>query len=52
MTLLAVVLIVWLAAVVLGLMIKGLVWLFILGVIAFAVTSLLGWTRRDELTRR
>ncbi len=36
----------WIAVSVLGLIIKGLIWLFVIGVILFVVTSVAGWSRR------
>jgi uncharacterized RDD family membrane protein YckC len=39
-------LIVWLVLAVLGLVIKGLFWLFIIGLILFVVTGVFGWMRR------
>lgn len=36
----------WLVLSILGLIIKGLIWLFVIGVILFAVTSVAGWSRR------
>jgi D-alanyl-lipoteichoic acid acyltransferase DltB (MBOAT superfamily) len=37
---------VWIVMSVLGLIVKGLLWLFVLGCVAFAVTSLVGAARR------
>ncbi|MFC7547700.1 hypothetical protein [Plantactinospora sp. GCM10030261] len=39
-------LLVWLALVVVGLVVEGLFWLFVIGVVLFAVTALVGWLRR------
>jgi hypothetical protein len=39
-------LVIWLAIAVLGLAIKGLFWLFVIGLILFLVTGAAGWLRR------
>jgi hypothetical protein len=39
-------LVIWLVLAVLGLAIKGLFWLFIVGLILFVATGLFGWVRR------
>lgn len=39
-------LVIWLILVVLGLAIKGLFWLFILGLVLFVATGIFGWVRR------
>jgi hypothetical protein len=39
-------LVIWLVLAVLGLAIKGLFWLFIIGLILFVATGLFGWVRR------
>lgn len=39
-------LIIWLVLAVLGLVIKGLFWLFIIGLILFVATGIFGWVRR------
>ncbi|WP_198347958.1 hypothetical protein [Plantactinospora sp. KBS50] len=39
-------LVVWLVLVVVGLVIKGLFWLFVVGAILFVVTGIVGWFRR------
>jgi hypothetical protein len=39
-------LIVWLVLIVLGVAIKGLFWLVILGVVLFVITALVGFIRR------
>jgi hypothetical protein len=39
-------LVVWLVLAVLGLVVKGLFWLFIVGLILFVATGVLGWLRR------
>ncbi len=39
-------LVIWLILAVLGLVVKGLFWLFVVGLILFLGTSLLGWLRR------
>ncbi|MEU3454631.1 hypothetical protein ABZ671_13635 [Micromonospora sp. NPDC006766] len=39
-------LLVWLALVIIGLVVKGLFWLFVIGAILFVVTAIIGWVRR------
>jgi hypothetical protein len=39
-------LVIWLVLVVLGLVIKGLFWLFVIGAILFIATGIMGWFRR------
>jgi len=39
-------LVIWLILAVLGLVIKGLFWLFVIGAILFVVTGAMGWFRR------
>lgn len=36
----------WIVVSILGLVIKGLIWLFVIGVILFIVTSVFGWSNR------
>ena len=39
-------LVIWLILAVLGLVVKGLLWLFIVGLILFVATGIFGWVRR------
>jgi hypothetical protein len=39
-------LIIWAILAVLGLAVKGLFWLFIIGLILFVATGVIGWVRR------
>ncbi len=39
---------VWVAISLIGLIIKGLFWLFVIGAVLFLVTSLVGWSKRTE----
>jgi hypothetical protein len=39
-------LVVWIAVVVIGAVIKGLFWLAVVGLILFLVTAAMGWSRR------
>jgi hypothetical protein len=39
-------LVIWLILAVLGLVLKGLFWLFVIGVILFVLTGVFGWFRR------
>jgi hypothetical protein len=46
MSLIVILLVVWLVLAVLGFVIKGLVWLAIVGIVLFLVTGVWGWIRR------
>jgi hypothetical protein len=50
--LLALFLIVWLVVVVLGIAIKGLFWLVIVGAILFVATGVIGFVKREALGRK
>jgi hypothetical protein len=50
--LLALLLIVWLVVVVLGIAIKGLFWLVIIGAILFVATGVIGFVKREALGRK
>ena len=39
-------LVIWVILAVLGLVVKGLFWLFVIGIILFLVTGFFGWFRR------
>jgi len=39
-------LLVWLVLVIIGLVVKGLFWLFVIGAILFVATAIVGWVRR------
>ena len=39
-------LLVWLVLVIVGLVAKGLFWLFVVGAILFVATAIVGWVRR------
>lgn len=43
-------LVIWLILAVLGLVIKGLFWLFVVGAVLFVVTAIVGWARRRTST--
>ena len=49
--LIGILLVVWLAVSILGAVVKGLFWLTVIGLLFFAATAALGWTKRDELPR-
>ncbi|HEY0806025.1 MAG TPA: hypothetical protein VGD84_13205 [Pseudonocardiaceae bacterium] len=49
--LLALLLLVWLACVVVGVVIKGLFWLLIIGAILFVATGIIGFVKREALRR-
>ncbi len=44
--LLVTLLLIWLALLIIGLVVKGLFWLFVVGVILFVATAIVGWVRR------
>ncbi|MCH4250006.1 MAG: hypothetical protein LKF88_03925 [Microbacteriaceae bacterium] len=46
LTLLIVLLVAWIVVAILGLTLKGLIWLFWIGLILFAITAILGWIKR------
>ena len=48
---LALVLLLWVVIAVLGLVIKGLLWLFVIGLVLFLVTGALGLRRGRSTTR-
>ena len=41
-------LVVWLVVSVVGAVVKGLFWLTVVGLLFFAATAALGWTKRDK----
>lgn len=47
----AVLLIIWLVLAILGFVVKGLLWLAIIGVVLFVVTAAVGWVRRNALNK-
>ncbi len=44
--LIVILLLIWVVLAVLGIVVKGLFWLFIIGLILFLATGLFGWLRR------
>ncbi|MDJ0363007.1 hypothetical protein [Rhodococcus sp. H29-C3] len=46
LALIGILLIVWLVFVVLGVVVKGLLWLAIIGIILFVATAVWGWLKR------
>ncbi|MER7007814.1 hypothetical protein ABT297_32885 [Dactylosporangium sp. NPDC000555] len=50
--LLVLLLLVWLAFIILGAAVKGLLWLLVIGVILFVATSVFGFIKRETLGRR
>lgn len=44
-------LVIWLAMIVLGVAVKGLFWLVIVGAVLFLVTGAFSWTKRQTLGR-
>ncbi|WP_166354689.1 hypothetical protein [Phytoactinopolyspora limicola] len=51
-TLIGLLLLVWLALSIIGFVIKGLVWLAIIGIVFFAATALFGWGKGKDQSRR
>jgi hypothetical protein len=52
LALLGLLLVIWLACVVVGIAVKGLVWLLIIGAILFVATGVIGFVKREALGRR
>jgi hypothetical protein len=46
--LIALALLVWLALIVIGAVVHGLLWLLVIGVVLFLATSVFGWLRRGS----
>lgn len=46
-----VLLVLWLAVSLLGAIVKGLLWLLVVGIVLFALTAAWGWFRRDGAPR-
>jgi hypothetical protein len=44
-------LLIWLAFIVIGAVVKGLFWLIIIGILLFLATALYGWVKREALKR-
>jgi hypothetical protein len=49
LALVGVLLVVWVVLAVLGFVIKGLVWLAIVGIVLFVATAAFGWVRRKAV---
>ncbi|MEQ0558520.1 hypothetical protein ABJI51_05530 [Amycolatopsis sp. NEAU-NG30] len=52
MGLLVALLVIWAVLVVLGIVIKGLFWLIIVGAVLFVVTGVIGFVKREALSHR
>ena len=50
--LLVLLLVIWLVCIVLGIAVKGLVWLVVLGAILFVATAVVGFVKREALGGR
>ncbi|WP_198955263.1 hypothetical protein [Kineosporia sp. R_H_3] len=46
----ALLLLLWLALVVVGFVVKGLIWLVVIGAVLFVATAAFGWLRRNAGT--
>ena len=42
-------LVIWLALIIVGALVKGFLWLLVVGVILFVVTAIYGWIQRETL---
>ena len=51
LALLGFLLVVWLACIVVGAVVKGLFWLVIIGAVLFVATSVIGWVKRKAVSR-
>jgi hypothetical protein len=45
-------LVVWLVCVVVGVVVKGLFWLLVIGAVLFVATGIVGFVKREALGRR
>jgi hypothetical protein len=52
LALLGLLLVIWLALIVLGVAIKGLFWLVIVGAVLFVATGAISWAKRAAIGRR
>lgn len=52
LALLGLLLVIWLALVVVGIAVKGLIWLLIIGAILFVATGVIGFVKREALGRK
>jgi hypothetical protein len=50
--LLGLLLVIWLVVTVVGAVVEGLFWLAVVGLLFFAATAALGWTKRTEISDR
>ena len=44
-------LLIWLAFIIIGAVVKGLFWLIIIGAVLFVATAIYGWVKREALRR-
>jgi hypothetical protein len=51
LALIGLLLVIWLACAVVGAVVKGLVWLLVVGAILFVVTAIVGFVKREALRR-
>jgi hypothetical protein len=51
LALIGLLLVIWVVCAVIGAVVKGLVWLLILGVVLFVATAVFGWIKREALRR-
>lgn len=51
LALIGILLVVWLVLAVLGFVVKGLLWLAIVGIVLFVATAAWGWIKRNTGTR-
>ena len=48
---LALLLVIWLACIVIGVAVKGLFWLLVIGAVLFVATGVIGFVKRETLGR-
>jgi len=51
LALIGLLLVIWLVCAVVGAVVKGLVWLLVLGAVLFVITAVVGWMKREALRR-
>jgi hypothetical protein len=52
LAILGLLLVIWLVCVVIGIVVKGLFWLIILGAVLFVATAVIGFVKREALGRK
>ncbi|HEX4226775.1 MAG TPA: hypothetical protein VHZ97_30710 [Pseudonocardiaceae bacterium] len=52
LALLGLLLLIWIACVLVGVLVKGLFWLIVVGAVLFVATAVVGFVKREALGRR